>query len=49
MKWAAGIVDWTTKELKAMGRKSRKLMVMNGALHLQAVMGRLYVTRGESQ
>ena len=40
-------MDWTADELKVMDRKTRKMMIMNDALHPRAHLDRLYVTRGE--
>ena len=36
-------MDWTAEELKALDKKTRKLMTMNGALHPGADVDRLYV------
>ena len=44
VRYTACIVDQTAGELKAIDRKTRKLMTMNGAVHLRADVYRLYVT-----
>jgi hypothetical protein len=47
VRYTAGILDWTVKELKEMDRKTRKLMTMNRALHPKADVDRLYLPREE--
>ena len=45
LRYGAGILKWTTNELKSMDRKSRKIMTMHGAFHPKSDVDRLYVTR----
>ncbi len=45
VRYGAGILDWTTQELKAMDTKTRKLMRIHGAHHPQGDVDRLYVNR----
>ena len=47
VEYTAGIENWTANYLKALDRKTRKLMTINGALHPRADGDRLYVARGE--
>ena len=42
VRYTAGIVDLTAKELKAVSKKAKKLMTTNGELHPQADMNTLY-------
>ena len=49
VRYTAGIVDQTVVGLKAMDKKTRKLMTMNGALHLRAGLDRLYVNQKEER
>ena len=42
VKYEAGIVDWAKEELQVMDRKTRNLMTIYRALHLQAAVDRLY-------
>ena len=35
IRYGAVVLDWTKEELKSMGIKTRKLMTMNGSLHLR--------------
>ena len=42
VRYTAGIVNRTAEELKAMDRKTRKLMVLNGALHPRADVEKLW-------
>ena len=44
---AAGMVEWTKEELQIMDSKTRKLMILHHALHLQADIDRLYFKRSE--
>ena len=43
----AGVLDWTKEELKGNDIKTRKLMTMNGSLHLGGNVGRLYLPKKE--
>ena len=47
IRYGAVVLDWTKEELKSMGIKTRKLMTMNGSLHLRGNVGRLYLARKE--
>ena len=47
VRYSVGIVNWRKDELDTMDRKTRKLMNLYGALHPQADVDRLYVTRRE--
>ena len=47
VKYEAEIVDWAKEELKVMDRKTRKLMTIYRALHLQADVDRLYFKKSE--
>ena len=39
--YGAGIVKWTITELKALDRKSRKIITMHGIFHLKSDTDRL--------
>ena len=45
LRYGAGILKWTTNELKNMDRKSRPIMTMHGAFHPKSDTDRLYLTR----
>ena len=45
VRYSAGILKWTKDELKAMDRKTRKIMTMNRMCHPQSDTGRLYILR----
>ena len=47
VRYSAGILKWTKKELKAMGRKTPKIMTMNRMYHPQSDTDRLYIPRME--
>ena len=47
VKYETGIVDWAKEELKVIDRKTRKLMTIYCALHLQADVDRLYFKKSE--
>ena len=47
VRYGAGILNWTTQELKALDTKTRKLMRIHGAHHPQGDVDRLYVNRRE--
>ena len=47
IRYGAVVLDWMKEELKSMGIKTRKLMTMNGSLHLRGNVGRLYLARKE--
>ena len=43
VRYTAGILDWTEKELKAMDVKTRKTLTRNGVFHMQSSVDRLYM------
>ena len=45
VKYSAGILKWTKDELRAMDRKTRKIMTMNRMYHPQSETDRLYIPR----
>ena len=45
IRYGAGIISWRVDELKAVDRKTRKLLTIYGALHPQADVDRLYYKR----
>ena len=45
VRYGAGIIKWTKKELEELDRKTRKLMSMYSAQHLKADADRLYLKR----
>ena len=47
VRYSAGTLKWTKDELKAMDRKTRKIMTMNTMQHPQSDTGRLYFPRME--
>ena len=47
VKYEARIVDWAKEDLKVMDRKTRNLMTIYRALHLQAYVDRLYLKKSE--
>ena len=47
VRYSAGILEWTDKELKAMDVRTRKLMTMFGAFHMKSSVPRLYLKRKE--
>ena len=47
VRYGAGIISWSKKELEKLGRKTRKLMTMNGGHHPKADVDRLYLKRCE--
>ena len=38
VRYTAGVLDWSDRELKAMDVKTRKILTMNGAFHCGAVL-----------
>ena len=44
LRYGAGILKWTTTELKSLDRKSRKIMAMYVAFHPKSDTDRLYLT-----
>ena len=47
LRYSVGIVDWTIEELVNMDRRTRKIMAMNGCLHIRSNLARLYLPRKE--
>ena len=47
VRYGAGIISWTKKELEELDRKTRKLMTMYRAHHFKADVDRLYLQRCE--
>ena len=47
VKYEEGIVDWAKEELKVMDRKTRNLMTIYRALHLQADVDQPYFKKSE--
>ena len=45
MRYSAPFLDWTADELKAMDRRTRKLLTMHKAFHPRDDVDRLYVGR----
>ena len=45
VRYTAGILEWSDNELKAMDVKTRKILTMNGAFHMQSSVDRLYMKR----
>ena len=43
--YTAGILEWNKPELKAMDMKTRKLLTMKGAFHMNSSVDRLYMKR----
>ena len=47
VRYTAGVLDWTQKELEALDKKTRKILTMNGAFHKASSVDRLYMKRKE--
>ena len=47
VRYSAGILKWTKDELKAMDRKTKKILAMNRMYHPQSDTDRLYIPRVE--
>ena len=47
VRYTAGILDWSDRELEAMDTKTRKILAMNRALHIRSNVDRLYIKRKE--
>ncbi|KAM6469092.1 uncharacterized protein PHA67_010839 [Liasis olivaceus] len=45
IRYTAGVMDWTQAEQEALDRKTRKIMIMNHALHPHIEVNRLYLPR----
>ena len=47
IRYSAGVVEWTKIEQQNLDRKTRKLLTLNGALHLRSDVDHLYIPRDE--
>ena len=47
VRYSAGVVDWTTKELRGIDVTTRKRMTLAGAFHIRSSVDRLYIKRGK--
>ena len=47
MRYTAGIIEWSVKELKEIDIRTRKMMTMAGAFHMRGSVDRLYMKRCE--
>ncbi|GAB1602755.1 hypothetical protein Ahia01_000555500, partial [Argonauta hians] len=45
VRYSAGVIEWSDRELKAMDVRTRKLLTMNGAFHVRSSVERLYMKR----
>ena len=45
VRYTAGVLDWTQKELDTLDKKTRKILTMNGAFHMASSVDRLYMKR----
>ena len=45
VRYSAGVVSWTKKELKLMDKKTRFKLTMAGAFHMKSSVDRLYIKR----
>ena len=45
IRYTAGIIDWTAKELKTIDIRTRKIMTMAGMFHQKGDVDRLYLMR----
>ena len=45
VRYTAGVLDWTERELKAMDVKTRKFLAMFGVFHMKSSVDRLYMKR----
>ena len=43
LRYSGGIIRWNKDDLLEMDRRTRKLMTMNGALHLKSDINRIYI------
>lgn len=43
--YGAGVLKWTTEDLKEFDKKTRKVMTMYGALHPKSKIKRLFMPR----
>ena len=47
IRYSAGIIKWTIKEMKELDRKTRKLLTINSMFHKRGDIDRLYIKRSE--
>ena len=47
VRYSAGVLNWTKKELKGMDVRTRKLLTMFGVFHMESNVDRLYMKRKE--
>ena len=47
VRYTAGIIDWSKKEVKDIDIKTRKILTMAGAFRMRGVVDRLYIQRKE--
>ena len=47
VRYSAGVVGWTAKELKGIDITTRKRMTLAGAFHMRSSVDRLYIKRGK--
>ena len=47
VRYSAGVLEWTKKELKRMDVRTRKLLTMFGVFHMKSNVDRLYMKRKE--
>ncbi len=47
VRYSAGILEWTDRELKAMDVKTRKKLTIFGVFHKKGSVGRLYMKRND--
>ena len=45
VRYTAGVLEWTQRELEEMDRKTRKILTMNGVFHRDSDVDRLYMRR----
>ena len=45
--YGAGVLIWTKEAMRSIDIKTRKLMIMNGSLHLRGNVGRFYLAKKE--
>ena len=45
VRYSAGILDWSDRELKAIDVRTRKILTMNGVFHEKGSVPRLYLKR----
>lgn len=45
VRYTAGVLDWTKKELKDLDTKTRKILTMNHTFHMRSSVDRLYMKR----